>query len=216
MNKVVQDKLDNFFAKYHKVSYSPKEILIKAEAEPEGIFYLTKGVVRMYAVSVNGEEVVINIFRPISFFPMGWVLNGSITHYYFEALTDVKVIKAPKEDFLKFLKSEPEVVFDLMERIYRGLEGYFSRIEYLMSGSAQTRLITEILIYAKRFGITKGNKILISVKMTEKDLAAQTGIARETVSREIHKLKQKGLIEFDNSVITVLKIEDLEQELASF
>lgn len=215
MEEDIREKLENFFNKYRKVSYGAKEILIRADCEPEGVFFLTEGVVRMYAVSASGEEVVINVFKPVSFFPMGWVLNDNKSHFYFEAINDVKVIKAPKDEFLRFLKSEPEVVFNLLKRIYQGLEGYFSRMEYLMSGNAQSRLITEILIFAKRLGVATKNGVKVNLKMTEKDLAAQTGIARETVSREIHKLKEKGLIEFDNSIITVLSIDDLEQELTS-
>lgn len=215
MEANVQERLDKFFEGHKRQSYSAKEILIRADEEPSGVFYLTDGIVRMYAVSSQGEEVVINLFRSISFFPMAWVLNDSISHYYFEAVTPVTVVKASKEEFLKFLKSEPEVLFDLLKRIYKGLEGYFSRMEYLMSGSAQARLIAEILIYAKRFGKQEGGKTVVGFKLTEKDLAAQTGIARETVSREIHKLKEKGLIDFDKNTLTVKDLVNLENELMS-
>ena len=215
MEANVQEKLDKFFEGHKRQSYDAKEILIRADEEPSGVFYLTDGIVRMYAVSSQGEEVVINLFRSVSFFPMAWVLNDSISHYYFEAVTPVTVVKASKEEFLKFLKAEPEVLFDLLKRIYKGLEGYFSRMEYLMSGSAQARLITEILIYAKRFGKQEGSKTVVGFKLTEKDLAAQTGIARETVSREIHKLKEKGLIDFDKNTLTVKDLVKLEDELMS-
>lgn len=213
MDTNVQDKLNNFFSRFKKHTYNSKEILVRADDEPAGVFYLVDGIVKMYAISCAGEEVVINTFKPISFFPMAWVLNDSISHYYFEALTPVTVWKAPKDEFIKFIKKEPEVLFDLIRRIYKGLEGYFSRMEYLMSGSATTRLITEILIFAKRFGRKKNGKVTVAVKLTEKDLAAQTGIARETVSRELTKLKDKGLISFQNNTLTVYDLELLESEL---
>ena len=213
MNQDVKKKLDNFFEKYHRSTYGAKEILISADQEPPGVFYLKEGVVRMYAVSSQGEEVVINIYRPTSFFPMSWVLNDSVSHYYFEALTEVKVIKAPKDEFLNFLESEGDVLMDLLKRIYKGLDGYFSRMEYLMSGSAQARLITEIIISAKRFGVKNEKGILVNMKFTEKDLAAQTGVARETVSREIHKLKEKGLIYFVGGSLIVKDLSKLEEEL---
>jgi len=104
-------------------------------------------------------------------------------------------------------------LFDLLQRIYKGLDGYFLRMEYLMSGTAQARLIAEILIYAKRFGNEEKGKIIVGVKLTEKDLASQTGIARETVSREIHKLKDKGLVDFDKNILTVKSLVSLEDEL---
>jgi len=213
MNIEARNKLEMFFSNYNKHKYKPKELLIRADEEPTGVYYLTDGIVRMYAVSSQGEEVVINVYRAISFFPMAWILNDLVSHYYFEAVTPVTVTKAPKEEFLKFLKSEPEVLFDLLQRIYKGLDGYFLRMEYLMSGTAQARLIAEILIYAKRFGSEEKGKIIVGVKLTEKDLASQTGIARETVSREIHKLKDKGLVDFDKNILTVKSLVGLEDEL---
>lgn len=210
----LQSKLDKFFSNYKKQKYGEKEILIRAEAQPAGVFYLTHGVVKMYAISSQGEELVINTFRPVSFFPMSWVLNDSLSHYYFESLTPTTVWKAPKEDFLSFLEKNPEILLDLVKRIYMGLEGYFSRMEYLMSGSAHTRLITEILIYAKRFGEKTDETVTINLKLTEKDLASQTGIARETVSRELTKLREKGLIIFRKNILIIKDLVKLEDELS--
>lgn len=215
MDISVKNKLDRFFENQTEHKYEAREILIRADEEPSGVFYLVDGIVRMYAVSSQGEEVVINLYQPVSFFPMAWVLNNSTSHYYFETLTQVTARKAARDEFLRFIKSEPEILLELLKRIYRGLDGYFSRMEYLMSGSAQARLITEILIYAKRFGVKKESGVEVEIKLTEKDLAAQTGVARETVSREIHKLKAKGFIKFDKNILTIKDLPGLEEELLS-
>lgn len=215
MDEVVKQKLDIFFVGHKKQNFQPKEILIRADEQPQGVFYLTEGMVKMYAISSQGEELVINIFKPVSFFPMDWVLNDSLTHYYFEAVSQVTVWKAPKEEFLRFIKKEPEVLLDLTKRIYLGLAGYYSRMEYLMSGNARSRLITEILIYVRRFGKKEGNGVSIDVKLTEKDLASQSGMTRETVSREIGKLKEKGILTYQKNTLIVKDLYRLEGELAA-
>lgn len=213
MDILVQEKLDKFFSRYPSLEYKKKEVLIRADEQPSGIIYLKEGIVRMYAVSSQGEEVVINTYKAPSFFPMPWVLNDILGRYYYETITKTVVCKAPKEDFLKFLKQEPEVVMDLLKRIYTGLEGYFLRMEYLMTGNAASRLITEVLINARRFGEVQGKNTVIKLKLTEKDLAAQSGIARETVSRVLGKLKQKGLINFQKNTISIPDPSALESEL---
>lgn len=215
MDEAIKQKLDNFFRGHKKQNFHPKEILIRADEQPQGVFYLAEGMVKMYAISSQGEELVINIFRPLSFFPMDWVLNNSLTHYYYEAVSPVTVWKAPKEKFIKLLKSEPEILFDLVKRIYLGLEGYFSRMEFLMSGNARSRLIAEILIYARRFGKKEGSGVSIDVKLTEKDLASQSGMTRETVSREIGKLKDKGIVSYQKNTLVIKNLYKLESELAA-
>ncbi len=214
MDNNVQKRLDDFFGKYKSVSYDKGEIIIRADEEPSGVFLLKDGIVRMYGISSQGEELSINIYKPISFFPMSWVLNDTISHYYFEAVTNVSVLKSPKLEFLEFLKKEPEVLFNLVKRIYKGLDGYFTRMEFLMSGNAEARLITELLIYGKRFGEKKAEGIVVNFKLTEKDIASQSGVTRETVSRQLSKLKEKGLIEYRNKTLIIKDLSMLEEELS--
>jgi CRP-like cAMP-binding protein len=84
---------------------------------------------------------------------------------------------------------------------------------YLMAGSAYARLITEVLITAKRFGERKANDSIVS-SLSETDLAMRAGLTRETVSREMKRLKEKGLVEVRRNEIMVPDLAKLEEELA--
>lgn len=213
MNKNVIQKLDNFFASYKNQKFKKGEILIKAEDVPSGIFYLKEGIVKQYAISRSGEELILNVYRPISFFPMSYAINNTLSHHYYEAMTEVAIWKAPRKKVLEFIKKNGDVLLDLVSRIYHGLDGFFLRMEYLIAGSARNRLIIELIIYAKRFGEKVGNSTLIKLKITEEDLASQSGMARETVSREIKKLKEKGLITFYKNILNINDLQKLEEEL---
>lgn len=220
----VSTKLEIFFTSYSKHQYKKGEILIRADEESSGVFYVKEGVVRQYAISKKGEELVVNIFKPIAFFPMGWAINNSKNDYYYEALTNLEVYKAPREKLINFLKNNPDVLYDLLSRIYRGLDGLFTRMTYMMSGGAYDRLITEIIIQAKRFGKhksapasgTNAERNVIEMHVTERELAAQAGITRETVSREMKILKEKGLVTFAKNVLLIHDLQKLEGELSSF
>lgn len=213
MDSDVSKKLDKFFQRYKSREYKRREILIRAADEPAGLFYLTEGIVRQYAITANGEELTINVFKSPSMFPMAWVVNDSISPHFFEAMTSVTAWVAPKNEVLAFLKQEPDILLDLVKRIYKGLDGYFMRMEHLMLGSAQARLIAELLIYARRFGEQLESQVKVNFKLTERDLAAQSGIARETVSREIQKLKQRKLINFERNTLIINDLRKLEEEL---
>ncbi len=214
MKEPVRQKLDQFFSNFRAQKYKKGEVLIEADKAPEAIFYLTEGVVRRYSISPQGEELNLNLFKPISFFPMSWVLNDSIPRHYFEALTPCLVRKAPKKEVLKFLEENPDVIWDAIQRIYRGMEGLWEKMENLMAGNAENRLVSEFVILAKRFGQRKGGgSVMVDLRLTEKDLASESGVTRETVSRIIHKLEQKNLIEFKNSTLVVMDLGKLQDEL---
>jgi CRP-like cAMP-binding protein len=130
-------------------------------------------------------------------------------------MTEISFWKVPKENVKQFLDENPDVLFNLLQRVYRGIDGLLSRMSYLMSGNAHTRLITELLIAAKRFG-KKNNLDEYTFILSEKDLATQAGLTRETVSREMKVLKDRGLVTLQKTVLVVKDINKLEMELSRF
>lgn len=212
MNPTTADKIAGFFNTDKPLFIKKGEVLLEPGIEPSGVFYIKKGAVKMTAISAGGEEVVINTYKSGAFFPVGWVLNDTPNNYYYQTAEDTEIQKTTKQQMLQFLEREPTVVFDLMKRIYRGLEGYFVRMEYLMAGNASSRLITEIIILAKRFGEKEKDGVSLK-KVTETELAAQTGMTRETVSREFKKLIQKDLISFHQNKLLIKDLSLLEKEL---
>lgn len=213
ISQQIVDKLDTFFKKYPSFKFEKGSILIRAGDDPPGIFYLQQGKVRQYTISKQGDEQTLNIYKPISFFPMMWAINDTHNLHYFEAMTPVSIFRAPKEDVLTFVKKEPDVMFDLLRRLYKGMEGLLIRMEYLLSGNAYAKLITILLISARRFGVESAEGTRIELRHTEKDLATQAGISRETVSREIQILKNKGLLVYNRKSLIISDIAKLEEEL---
>ena len=167
MDQTVQIKVDGFFRKYKKHSYKKGEMLIRADDEPQGTMYLTRGRVKAYSISRKGEEVIVNIFKEGSFFPMSWAVTDSPNTYFYEALTEVELWRAPKNDVVVFLRTEPDVLFDLLRRVFIGVDGILQRMSYLMGEDAYTRLIAELVITAKRFG-EKTEEGAVELKISEK------------------------------------------------
>ncbi len=215
MDETISSKIENFFTTGQHKTFKKGEVLIRADEEPAGIFFLKQGTVKMYSISENGDELVLNIFKPYSFFPMSWAVNSTKNKYFFEAINDLEVWRMPKEAVLTFLWDNPDVLFDLLRRVYSGIDGLLLRMAYLKSGQAYRRLINEILIYAKRFGDKTDHESKAAITITEKELASHIGITRETVSREMKKLKNKGFVSFSKNNAMFIDIEGLESELTS-
>lgn len=213
MDDVIIKKLDLFFKKYKKQQFRKGEILLRADDNPRGISYIENGLVRRYAITGNGEELMLNIYKSHSFFPMSWAISNIHNAHFYEAMQPTTIWKAPKEDVLQFIKYEPGVLYDLLRRVYIGIEGLWTHIEQLMSGNAYAKLLTAVIIIAKRFGKHEKDNIVISLNIKEKDLAAYAGMSRETASRELQILKQKKLISYEKGVITITNMHQLEEEL---
>ncbi len=214
MGSSAQDKLNTFFSQFTRKVYKKGETLIRQNAIPDGVFYVHAGIVRMYTVSRDGEEQELNVFKDNSFFPIGWLINSTENKYYYEAVNDVEVYIAPKAEALAFLQKEHDVLFDLISRIYKGLDGYFMRVSTLLAGVAYYKTIAEIVISSHRYGEKVPGQKSYSVKLTHHQIASRTGLSRETVTREIRKLQKKGMVTYQGDQLTILDMGQLEEELS--
>ncbi len=188
MNQRILDKLEEHFSISDVIPYSRGKIITFANQEPEGVSFLLDGVVEQYDITPEGNKITVNIFKPTAFFPMSWAINKTPNSYFFAALADVRVKRADTDKTILFLQNNPDVTFDLLSRVYKGTDALLKRLVLAASGIASSRLIFELLIEAYRFGVDlEDNKTLIKVRQS--NLAARSGLARETVSRELHKLE---------------------------
>lgn len=214
MENDIKKKLDQFFSQFTFLTYQKGDVFIHADEPPAGIFYLTKGLVRQYIITSKGEDLTVNIYKPLSFFPMMWAINETENLFYFEAMGDIEMWRAPKEEVVGFIKNEPDVLYDLLSRLYKGVDGLLARMTYLMAGNARAKIIFTILNVAYRFAITEKD-IDINLAITHKDLAAISGTTRETFSREIKKLEKAGLVSLKKGTIHIPSQQKLEEELMS-
>ena len=213
MDEVIAKKVEDFFNQYPLRQFKKGQILVYGGDEPPGILHLIKGEVRQYDITSSGDEVVVNVFNPPAFFPMTWAINKTPNEYFFETSTDVSLRMAPAKDTVKFLKTNPDVTYNLLSRLYFGTNGLLRRMTHLMKGTAHSRTVLELIIACKRF--SKKQKSGYVVAISEGELAARSGLTRETISRELHKLHEKGLITISHKNIVVKSLSRLEKELGS-
>lgn len=212
MDKNISKKIRNFFSSYKIQSYKKGTVLIRAYEKPKDIFFIEEGWVKMYSISRNGDELVLNMFKSYSFFPVSLAINNNENIYYYETSSSAKIRVAPRENVVEFIKNNPDILFNLLQRVYRGLDGILLKMEYAMTNDAKSRLILELIILAKRIGKKNNKRYTLNISVS--DLALSIGLARETVSREIKILKNKNLISFENKELTIVDLKNLEDEIA--
>lgn len=205
-------KLDDFFTQFKYLHYKKREMILRTGDTPSGVFYLKKGYVRLFSISREGQELTLIIFKQNDFFPLGWAINNLPDSYCLETMTPVELWRAPRDQFLSFIKANPDVFFELTSRILVRLGGLLQRMEYLVFGTAYQKVASIMVICAQRFGLGKGKGIKICVPLTHKDIANLVGITRETASVEMKKLERKGLIDCRGHLIIVKNPEKLKEE----
>lgn len=206
MSEDIQKRVGHFFKNFPTQRTSKGQILIWADNPPEAVFYINRGRVRQYLIFEDGTKATVNIFGPGSFFPMSLVLNDLPNKYFFETLEPSVFHCSPPAEALDFLKSNPDVLLDLLSRVYRGVDGILQKMAYMMIGDIQKLVIFELVTECRR-GRHRQKPNLVT--LSEGELAAHVGLARETVNRQLAKLKTNGLIVVQKEGILVRDLAGL-------
>lgn len=213
MSVETEEKVQAFFNQYPKRMYPKNQIIIFAGDTPQNIYFIISGKVAYYDISYRGDEVVINIYKPPAFFPMSQAINKTSSRYFYKAEEDTIVRIAPPDEVVAMIKSEPDIMFDLLAQVYGDMDGVLERTVHLLNGSARSRVMYELLIECRRFG-KKLEANQYSIALNEGDLASRTGLARETVNREIKHLKDRNIMQIEKGGhIVVRDLRKLEQQL---
>jgi CRP-like cAMP-binding protein len=216
INKSISERLTNLFSASHVITFTKHETIIKADDDPQGVYYLEKGFVKMNSILADGREITLNIFKPGSYFPMMWAISNLPNTYYFQTMTPVVVRRISQNVFFEFVTKNPDVLLDITNRILVGVNGLLFNINHILSGDSRHRIMAALLMFAKRFGeASPSGKITITLPLTHQDIADVAAITRETASIHIKQLENQGLISQKSHLLTILNMQKLEAELDS-
>lgn len=203
----------DYFRKFPERSYKKKKIVLSGDVPREYIFYLEEGYISAYKLSPNGGKKIYLFYKPGEFFPITSTFSGIRKNLFYEALNNVIVRKAPKEEFLEYIRDKPELLTEAIQRIIDNHNIYINRVDNLEYTNAYARLISRLLFLAERFGKKTGKRVLINIPVTHEDIANTVAMTRETASREIERLLKKRLIVMGKHLISIPSVLKLKHEL---
>ncbi|MEI6478060.1 MAG: Crp/Fnr family transcriptional regulator [bacterium] len=209
-------QLEEFFSHYTTVSFDKGERILREYDSPNGVFYIKKGVARIYLISEEGNELTALLHSPKSILPLRWAMTGLPNIYNYQAMTAVEMYRAPREGFQDFLKHHPEACFQVSQQLVADCSALVYRMQHIVFGNAHSKVSSVVLTAAKRFSVKneKNGDMIVEVPFTHQQIADSAGITRETASLEMKKLKEEGLISYKGRSLIIHDMESLAK--ASF
>lgn len=211
---IIIRKFQDYFAGETPTRYPKGEILVSPGEVSDKAYFVTSGRIRAYELSYRGEEVVVSIINPPAFFPMSWSVERIPNRFYYKAESDCEVYLVDAEKVVDFMKANTDVLYNQLQRLYSAINGVLGRMVYTMAGTAKSRLLYELVAECRSYGQTQPDGS-IHITATERDLASRAGLTRETVSREMSKLKKQGWVEVNGKGIFVRELQQIERALGN-
>lgn len=188
-----------------QIDYKKGETILRPEDTPQGVYYLKKGFVKIYLVSEKGKEIILNILKPPTYFPLQWALDNYKNEYFYEAMTNSSVLRIKKDDFMEYISEYPSISIDLLKNFIDQLEIIYMRMSHAIGDNAYKRVCSTILLLSKRYGEKIGDTIQIIIPVTHLCIASIAGLTRETTSTTLKVIANTGAISYRYKKITVLK-----------
>jgi len=181
--------------------------LIFNQGDPsEGFYVLVKGRVKIFKVSMDGKEQILQFVPPGYPFAEAALFSGKTYPASAQAVEDAAAYFFYSDDFRKLIITRPTIAINMIVTMAGYLRRHARTIEDLALREVSGRLAGYILERSA------GEKHF-DLDISKSQLAARIGTVSETISRTLAKLGERQLIEVHGSHIEILDRSGLENLL---
>jgi CRP/FNR family transcriptional regulator len=189
--------------------YAKGEYLFSAGEKAEGFYFVVAGEIRAFTMDEQGREVEVIRLRPGDFLGEAVALAGGSYPLYAQAVRDSRVLYFDRRRVLAGMSRDPAAARFFVELLARKCLVLNERIEALGLRTVRQRIVQYLLSRCSGRGACV---VELAVKNT--DLARLLGTVPETLSRNLRRMQEEGLIEVKGRKIRVLDCSKLRGGLA--
>jgi CRP/FNR family transcriptional regulator len=180
--------------------------LLLLEGEPgEWLYYLQAGRVKVYNTSADGKEQVLRIFQAGETFNEVPIFDGGPNPASALVLEEGTSYVLHRVDIQRLLSEHPLIALGVIQVLASRLRHLVRLVGDLSFKHVSARVATTLLLHSDA---VEGKT---SHRLTQQELAALVGTAREMVGRALKAFEQEGLITLEQGHITIVDRGRLEE-----
>jgi CRP/FNR family cyclic AMP-dependent transcriptional regulator len=194
-------------------SFKPGQILFH-EGDPGHALYLIRsGQVKIVRIAPDGQEILLRVAGPGECLGEMALLDDEPRSATLVALGPVEAVLLYREAFLELVEQQPGVALAVMAELTRKVRQMSEQVQDLMRLDVAGRIAKTLLGLAEEHGQVTPEGIRIGFSLSREEMAQMVGVARETVSRELMRWQERGVLTVERSGITLHQPEALEARI---
>ncbi|HEY7230906.1 MAG TPA: Crp/Fnr family transcriptional regulator [Pseudolabrys sp.] len=196
------------------VKLAADELLFLAGDPGDGCYRLDDGLLKVSMVSPKGAERILAILGPGSIVGDMAMVDGRPRSASVSALRDCKLRFISRSSFEAVAAKNPEVYKHLLNLVATRLRDTDQVVAAGTFLPVKGRVARALLDLAKAFGNdVGGGRVVIRQKLSQSDVAAMAGIARENVSRILNEWMRSKLVTRLSGYYCIENRAKLEREI---
>lgn len=194
------NKISDFIRNQPSKQFAQGEILIQQDSEPEHLFAIRSGFVRVHDIAEDGSEQLTWLAKKYDILPIEWLFHNGYrnSQFFYTAHNDVEAFVVDRAAFMGQAKEDPETLLAIIEAITGKYHDLLQHVNAAQKPKARDKIIYALYFLAMRFTEEeRAGMHKIELPLSHYDIASLVGTKRETASLELKKLKNEGVIDYD-------------------
>ena len=190
-------------------TFARSTALFREGERADGMHVVLRGVVKVIRFAPDGRETVLHLVRKgntigeAAMFQRGTVPASAV------AVDEVETLYVSAEALFALVTENPELALRMLAALSLRLRMFAHKLAAQGQGGAAGRLAT-YLLHRRQIGGTD----VIRLGVSREVLANLLGLARETLSRQLSRFAEAGLVELEGKDIAIRDVSAL-REIAS-
>src|SRR5918992_1344685 len=186
-------------------TYQPGDAVYREGEYGDALYVLTSGVLKLFRPYSGSKEATLRLLKTWDIFGHLAFAGEARQRAYAEAVTQCRVKKVPKVFVERAIRQEPRVAFKMMTLLELRLVQYEELVRCLLPRETEVRLANLLPILARKFGggDPLDGPVTIDLRLTHQDLAAMVASTRESVTKVLNEMRNRGVVEVEGGRITL-------------
>ena len=200
------EQLEQLLDRHRETTHQAEQLIVMEQDWGESLFLLRSGLAKVRTYTADGDEVVMSLLGAGDVFGEMAALEGASRSADVVALTPLNLVKLRSAPFSALLQREAGFALALARLEASRLRDLNQRFA-LQSADATTRLLDALAYLARKTG-PDAQPTSVIPPLAQKEIALIAGLARETASRTLSKLRSRKTVTVTDA--GALQLSDLQ------
>ena len=178
--------------RHRETKHPVDQVLVMEQDWGESVFLIISGLAKVRTFTADGDEVVMTVLGAGDVFGEMVAVDGSVRSADVVTLTPVQLVKLRIQPFSMLLRQQADFALALATLETTRLRDLNRRFA-LQTADATSRLLDALAYLARKCSPDNDPLARIPV-LPQKEIALLAGLARETASRTLSKLRSRGTV----------------------
>lgn len=207
------DNIEYILTYSHIKRFKKSELILNKESCANSLYILLDGIIHIGYLSASGRFHAFNFFSEKNLINLLPCLKGHIIDYDYYAFNQVQVLIIPKQIFFEQLNNNNQLNEDLLDIVAFRMHHLIDEVKFLHVANLHQKICKTLLKLSQQYGVHHPLGTEIFLKISQHDLADLLSSSRQTINKEIKKLVNLGIIEWQYENILIKDINYIEESL---